>query len=117
MKIGEVAAQSGIPASTLRYYELIGLLPAARRVSGQRVYDESILKPLAFIKLAQEIGFSLSEIALLLDGSPSAGWRDLAEGKMAEIDAAIRHHETMKAWLRRGKDCGCIDLEHCELLN
>lgn len=117
MKIGELAARSDLPASTLRYYEAIGLIPPPRRESGQRVFDDSILKTLAFIKLAQEIGFSLQEIDGLLNGVPSDNWRDLAQGKMAEIDAVIRHYESMKQMLLRGMACGCIDLDDCELLN
>jgi MerR family redox-sensitive transcriptional activator SoxR len=111
-----VAAQSDTPASTLRYYEDIGLIPPPRRESGQRVIDESILTRLAFIKVAQQIGFSLSEIDQRLNGAPSTNWRDLAQGKMAEIDAAIQRYETMKVLLHRGLTCGCIDLESCDLL-
>ena len=117
MKIGELAARSDLPASTLRYYEAIGLIAAPQRASGQRVYDELILRTLRFIKLAQEIGFSLDEIDQLLNGATSANWRDLAQDKMAEIDAAIRHYETMKQMLIRGMACSCIDLDDCELLN
>ena len=122
MKIGEVAVRSAIPASTLRYYEDIGLIPAPRRASGQRLYDESILKTLSFIKVAQGLGFSLTEIEQLLHGfegdvPPSVQWRKYATKKMAEIDAVIARYQTMKSWLRRGMDCGCIDLDSCELLD
>lgn len=116
MKIGDVAHRSETPASTLRYYEDIGLIPPPRRESGQRVFDESILQRLAFIKVAQQIGFSLSEIDQLLNGATSDHWRDLAQGKMAEIDAAIHKYKSMREMLLRGMDCACIDFDDCELL-
>jgi DNA-binding transcriptional MerR regulator len=58
--IGQVAAQAGVAASTIRYYEEIGLLPAAQRVNGQRRYEEEILQRLGIIRLAQQADFSTS---------------------------------------------------------
>ena len=52
--IGEIARQSGVPASTIRYYEELELLPPARRVSGQRRYDDTILQQLNLIQLAKQ---------------------------------------------------------------
>jgi MerR family redox-sensitive transcriptional activator SoxR len=120
MRIGEVAKRSRIPASALRYYEEIGLIPAPRRVSGQRDFDPSILRTLTFIRTAQELGFSLREIDHLLRGfgsDASARWSAFAGEKIAEIDALIAQYEKMKKWIARGLACGCIDLESCELLD
>ena len=58
LTIGEVAAMAGLQASTLRYYESIGLLPPAKRVSGQRRYTTNILSVLAVIQMAKEASFS-----------------------------------------------------------
>lgn len=67
-RISEVAERSGFPASTLRYYEDIGLLPApARTANGYRTYDESTVHRLAFIARARELGASLGEIADLVE--------------------------------------------------
>ena len=85
LTIGEVAAMAGLQASTLRYYESIGLLPPAKRVSGQRRYTTNILSVLAVIQMAKEASFSLPEIQALLhsrtDGEVlSQRWQSLALG-------------------------------------
>ncbi len=67
MTIGEVARQTGVRTSTLRYYEEIGLLPAPSRVNGQRRYDAGILQSLALIHVAQQAGFTVAEIQVLLN--------------------------------------------------
>lgn len=69
LKIGEVASHSGMAVKTIRYYEEIGLLSPAttRSTSGYRLFDATVLNRLAFIKRAQSLGLSLSEIQELLD--------------------------------------------------
>ena len=69
LKIGEVASRSEIPVKTIRYYEEIGLLVPAttRSESGYRLFNPSVLNRLAFIKRAQSLGLSLSEIQELLE--------------------------------------------------
>jgi DNA-binding transcriptional MerR regulator len=67
LKIGEVAAQSGVSIDTLRYYERLGLLPKpARTGSGYRLYEARVVDRLAFIRRAQSFGFTLDEIKQLL---------------------------------------------------
>lgn len=66
MRISQLAERSGVPASTLRYYESAGLLPADRTPSGYRVYDEPALDRLAFIRAAKQVGLPLDEIRELL---------------------------------------------------
>ena len=68
LRIGDVAARTGVPATTIRYYEKEGLLPAPERVSGRRVFDTEIIIALAVIELAKQAGFSLEEIKTLLYG-------------------------------------------------
>jgi MerR family redox-sensitive transcriptional activator SoxR len=63
-----VARRVGIRTSALRYYERVGLLPAPRRVSGRRRYDESTVQMLRLIQLAQGAGFTVAEIQTLLHG-------------------------------------------------
>lgn len=66
MQIGELARRSGIPASTIRFYERKGLLQTQRRSEGgYRLYDESALEHLQFIRFAQNLGFSLDELPAL----------------------------------------------------
>ena len=61
MRIGDVAQRAGVKTSLIRYYEEIGLLPEPERVSGQRRYDQTVLRRLAVIDVAQRAGMSLGE--------------------------------------------------------
>jgi MerR family transcriptional regulator, redox-sensitive transcriptional activator SoxR len=119
--IGEVARRAGVRASALRYYEDVGVLPPAERISGQRRYDKTVLARLAVVRLAQELGFTVAEIRALVEGFddvgvPSARWRELASRKLTEVDALITHAEQMKQLLEESLDCGCLTLEACTLV-
>jgi DNA-binding transcriptional MerR regulator len=90
MKIGELAERSGIPASTIRYYEKEGLLPKAQRgANGYRVYQDGALDRLDLIQLGQKLGFSLdairSVVALQGDALKDALLGTL-EARLQEID-------------------------------
>lgn len=118
MSIGEVAERAGIRASAIRYYESKGLLPAPRREGGKRRYDPSVLDRLGVIQLAQDAGFTLEEIRVLLHGfstrtPASKRWRTLAERKLAEVEASIARAQTMQRMLENLMECGCIQLEDC----
>lgn len=118
--IGDIARQSGVPGSTLRYYESIGLLPAPRRVNGRRRYEASALQRLGIIGVAQRAGFTLGEIRQLFLGFPSgttpaARWEALARRKLAELDAQLARIHMMRRVLREGLRCGCPTMEQCAL--
>jgi MerR family transcriptional regulator, redox-sensitive transcriptional activator SoxR len=121
LSIGEVARRAGLETSAIRYYERVGLLPAAERRSGRRRYGPDVLELLSVVAVAKEAGFSLAEIKRLLRGfdsstPPSERWRRMAEGKLDELDALSQRIEGMRTLLRRGLECGCLRLEDCELL-
>ena len=121
LSIGEVALRAGLNPSAIRYYERIGLLPDAERVSGQRRYDETVLGRLAVIEFAQRAGFTLAETRTLLSGfsekvPPSARWRSLAQQKLPEVEALIARASGMKRLLEEGLECECLSLEECGLL-
>lgn len=82
MRISRLAERSGVPASTLRFYETAGLLPAARTPAGHRVYGEDAVERLAFIGTAKRLGLPLDEIADLLPV-----W---ADGACADVKAGLR---------------------------
>ncbi len=116
--IGEVAQKAGIPASTIRYYESIGLLPAPERVSGQRRYHPNVFQKLGVIHMARQAGFSVAEIQTLLhdfpeNTPPSTRWQTLASKKLIEIDAIIEHAKAMKGLLAQALRCQCDDLDEC----
>lgn len=118
MTIGELAKHAGVRASTIRYYERLGLVPAAPRRSGWRDFDRNALAHLAVVQFARECGFSLKEAAQLVKGlSPrttiSERWNALAEQKMVEMDAAIERARVMKRLLTRIRRCRCGTPAEC----
>lgn len=82
MRISELADRTGVPASTLRFYEKNGLLPAGRTASGYRVYDDDAIDRLAFIKAVKLLGLSLGEVSALV-----AVW---ASGTCDDVRADLR---------------------------
>ncbi len=119
LKIGEVARRSGLPASTLRYYESIGLLDPPPRASGRRIYDETALDRLRVIALAQSVGYSLAEVGVLIDGFPSGTpaserWQASTQSKIDELEAQAADIQRMLGLLRHlASDCRCADLAEC----
>ena len=123
--IGEVARRAGVRPSALRYYERIGVLPPPGRENGRRRYDEEVLREvldrLAIVRVAQQAGFTIAEIRMLLDGfsedtPPSERWRVLAREKLSEVEALVERALGMKDLLERGLRCECLRLEDCALV-
>lgn len=106
MRIGEIAAMSGVPAKTIRFWEEVHALPEPSRTpSGYRVYDASTIERLGFVRHAQAAGFSLDQIRQVLDigdsgNSPCRHVRDLIDGRLAEVDARIAELEATRKHLR-----------------
>ena len=131
LRIGEVARRSGVGVEALRFYERRGLLGRpARTESNYRVYDESVLERLDFIRRAQAVGFTLDEIGEILaesagGRSPCRHVRELARRKLEELDARLaelrRHRRdlarTLADWDERGEEEGrvCGLIEHSTL--
>jgi MerR family redox-sensitive transcriptional activator SoxR len=117
MKIGDLARQAGIRPSAIRYYESAGLLPAAERRGGQRVYGRGALERLALLKAGQSLGFSLQEVAMLLrsvdEPNVTGRLRALAARKIAELDQTIATTRAIKRLLEEGLECGCVDAREC----
>ena len=87
MNISAVAAHSGVPAKTIRYYEGIGLItPAGREANGYRAYSTGDMRTLSFIKRARGLGFSVEEVRDLLDL-----WRN-RKRRSAEVKALVAQH-------------------------
>ncbi|MBF6341124.1 MerR family transcriptional regulator [Nocardia abscessus] len=108
LTISEVAAAVNLPTSTLRFYEREGLIEPSARSGGKRVYAADILARLALIDMAKQAGFTITEVAALLDsgtGTPRPEWRELAEPKMAELDEQIAFAERAKEIIQHGLQC------------
>jgi DNA-binding transcriptional MerR regulator len=118
LTISQVAKQFGLRASALRYYEQVGILPPAHRISGQRRYDVASLRRLAVIQHARQSGFSLDEIQQLFSGfqpgtQASRRWQHLSQRKLAELDVSMERIKRMQGLLRRMGDCRCDALDDC----
>ena len=119
MRIGELARHADVRVSTIRYYERRGLLaPGGRGVRGQRRYDAAALDRLAFVRLAQAGGLTLSEIRSLLHGFPPATaaparWRSVRAAKVAALEAHICALRAARHYLRATASCRCTDLDEC----
>ncbi len=123
LTIGQVAARAGVASSALRYYEQQGLVTASRTSGGARRYPRSVLRRLAFVRAAQNVGLSLTEIREALSSLPegrpptardwarlSAGWRD-------RLDEQIAALERLRDGLTSCIGCGCLSLTRCRLSN
>ena len=106
LDISEVAKRSGVPASTLRFYEEKGLIVSIGRRGLRRLFDPGVLERLALIALGRAAGFSLDEIAIMFapDGRPRIDRQMLAE-KADELDATIRKLSAMRNGLRHAAVC------------
>ena len=106
MDINQVARASGVPASTLRFYEEKGLIASTGRRGLRRTFEPRVVERLALIALGRAAGFSLDEIARMFmpDGRPKID-RQVLAGKADELDQAIRKLGAMRDGLRRAAAC------------
>ncbi len=114
LDIAEVARCSGVPASTIRYYEEKGLVASVGRRGLRRLFGEQVLERLALIALGRAAGLSLDEIALMFapDGSPRIDRRMLA-AKADELDQTIRQLAAMRDGLRHAAACTAPSHAQC----
>jgi MerR family redox-sensitive transcriptional activator SoxR len=123
LPIGEVARRSGMAASALRFYETEGLISSGRSAAGRRRYPRSVLRRLAFIRAARNVGLSLDEIgealATLPEGrSPTkADWARLSRTWRSRLDEQIDALVALRDGLTSCIGCGCLSLRHCALAN
>ncbi len=114
MDIAEVARRSGVPASTLRYYEEKGLIASTGRQGLRRLFDAGVLERLALIALGRAAGFSLDDIARMFgaEGGPRVD-RQMLLAKADELDRTIHELSTMRDGLRHAAACRAPDHLQC----
>ena len=125
LRSGQAAAAAGVNRPTLRYYERRGLIAEPERtLGGHRLYSEQAVTVLRVIKAAQRMGFSLEEVAELLEaGHPRPGQRPdrglpaRATAKLADVQARITDLELRAATLRAALEAGCEDLIECATID
>jgi DNA-binding transcriptional MerR regulator len=118
LRSGQVAERAGVNPQTLRYYERRGLIAEpARSPGGHRAYPPETVTLLTVIKAAQRLGFTLEEVAELIDtgrrGHPTPDLRERAQAKIAEVDARIADLTTIRSALSAVVSAGCDSLTHC----
>jgi MerR family mercuric resistance operon transcriptional regulator len=120
LRSGQVAEAAGVNLQTLRYYERRGLLAEPQRsTGGHRLYPPETVTVLRVIKAAQRLGFTLEEVADLLEagthrhGRPRAGLHRRAQDKLAEVEAKIADLTVIRQALTDALAAGCDDLTAC----
>jgi MerR family mercuric resistance operon transcriptional regulator len=121
MRSSQVASAAGVNLQTLRYYERRGLLAEPERsLGGHRLYPAEAVTVLRVIKAAQGLGFTLDEVADLLDAGQhrhgrrgDTGLQTRARVKLAEVEAKIADLQVIASTLRAAVDAGCDDLVTC----
>lgn len=105
MDIADVAKASGLPASTLRYYEELGLIMAIGRHGLRRQYNAKVLERLELISLGRSVGFSLEEISNMFTPDGYSINRQLLLKKATELDTKIKEMTAMRDGLRHAAAC------------
>jgi MerR family mercuric resistance operon transcriptional regulator len=119
LRSGQVADAAGVNPQTLRYYERRGLLAEPERtLGGHRVYPPEAVEKLRVIKAAQRLGFTLDEVADLIEAGtrhprPPAGLAARAEAKLSEVEAKMVDLAVVRDTLRAALAAGCDDLIAC----
>lgn len=121
--MGEITRRSGFAASAIRYYEAEGLIEADRSSGGQRRFERSVLRRLAFIRAASNVGLTLEEIKDELARLPAnrtpnkADWHKISQHWRARLDEQIAALERLKTGLESCIGCGCLSLQRCAFSN
>ena len=121
--IGEIAHRSGFAASAIRFYESQGLITATRTSGGQRRFERQMLRRLAFIRAARNVGLTLDEVAEALARLPDgrtptrADWALLSRTWRARLDDQIAGLIALRDNLDSCIGCGCLSLRRCAISN
>lgn len=123
LSVGEVARRSGVPVSTLHFYETKGLISSGRTQGNQRRYARDVLRRVAFIRVAQRVGIALADIEAALATLPAtaapnrADWERLSSTWRAELDERMAQLKKLRDTLDDCIGCGCLSIDRCRLHN
>jgi MerR family redox-sensitive transcriptional activator SoxR len=123
LSVGQVAERSGVPVSTLHFYEARGLIASRRSAGNQRRYARDVLRRIAVIRVAQRVGMPLEDIRRALASLPDArtptraDWSRLSAAWRRSLDARIEQLVSLRDQLDDCIGCGCLSLQRCKLGN
>jgi len=112
LSIGELSERTGVPTSTLRYYDELGLVRPAARAAGRRRYAASAVRDVGVILFFREIGFSLAEIGRFVAGDRQ-NQRKIIDHKLAELAEQQHRIEVARIALEHGRQCPASDPMKC----
>jgi MerR family redox-sensitive transcriptional activator SoxR len=121
--VGEIAGRTGVATSALRFYEEHGLIHSERNDVGHRRYHADVMRRVSFIRTAQRVGLSLSEIEEALSSLPdkrtptAKDWDRLAASWRPRLDDQIALLTRLRDQLDGCIGCGCLSLSSCGLWN
>jgi MerR family transcriptional regulator, redox-sensitive transcriptional activator SoxR len=123
ISIGELAGRTGVSVSAIRFYEERGLIEPFRSAGGQRRFLRSDIRRLSFIRIAQQMGLSIEQVAAELSRLPlgrtptQADWTKISKGMRAMLDERIAALTRTRDLLDGCIGCGCLSLKKCQLYN
>ena len=123
LTIGELAERTGLSVSAIRFYESKGLVHPSRNAGGQRRFLRADIRRLSFVLVAQEFGFSISEIADQLRRLPEgraptkADWSRISRDFRSHLDQRIERMTALRDKLDACIGCGCLSMRSCQLYN
>ena len=123
ISVGELAARSGVAVSAIHFYERKGLIESRRTAGNQRRFAREALRRIAVVRMAQQLGISLAEIARMFAALPAPGrttrrdWQEMSRHWADDLDRRIALLQSLRANLDDCIGCGCLSLRRCRILN
>lgn len=123
LSIGDLAQRSGVSVATLRFYEEKDLIWSTRTQGNQRRYQRAMLRRIAIVKIAQQVGISLQQVKDAFQVLPKqqiaskADWQKMSQVWQAQLDQHIMNLLKLRQQLDKCIGCGCLSLQQCPLRN
>ena len=123
LSIGQLAERSGVSVPTVRFYEEKQLILSTRTTGNQRRYQRAMLRRIAIIKIAQQVGISLQQVYEAFEVLPKhqvaskADWQQMSQRWQQQLDAQIMYLLQLRQQLDSCIGCGCLSLQQCPLRN
>ncbi|BDZ58040.1 MULTISPECIES: redox-sensitive transcriptional activator SoxR [Barrientosiimonas] len=123
LTVGEVATRSGVAVSALHFYERQGLITSTRTAGNQRRFRRDVLRRVALIQIAQQVGIPLADLRDQLETLPPdraptrQDWERLTAGWQSELDARIERLQQLRNRFTDCVGCGCLSIDRCLLAN